>query len=196
MTQKLYCYVDETGQDTQGRLFVVAAVIVASDRESERQLLRQIERASGKGRKKWTKATREQRRSYAGQLVEKSAFKGQLLFARFEMTSDYLSCVFNTIAWALAQAAGKDPYLATILIDGLGKAEYHRAGSELRSRGVVMKKVRGLKDETDEFIRLADAVCGLIRDEVDGDADLGRLYQQGVNNQVIQEIGARKNPRG
>ena len=27
MTTKLYCYVDETGQDTQGCLFLVAVVV-------------------------------------------------------------------------------------------------------------------------------------------------------------------------
>ncbi len=196
MTHKFYCYVDETGQDTRGRMFVVATVVVASSREGEKQVLQQIEGASGKGRKKWTKATRDQRKAYARQVVENSAFRGHLFFARFERTTDYLCCVFDTIAWALAEVAGRESYEATILIDGLGKTEYHRAGTELRHRGVHTKKVRGLRDERDEFIRLADALCGLIRDCEDGDTDLGRLYMRGVENEVIREIGARKNPRG
>ncbi len=33
LTHKLFCYVDETGQDTQGRLFVVAVVVTGSERE-------------------------------------------------------------------------------------------------------------------------------------------------------------------
>ncbi|MBI2599976.1 hypothetical protein HYW43_03590 [Candidatus Daviesbacteria bacterium] len=31
--QKLYCYVDETGQDTQGELFIVSVVVAKNDRE-------------------------------------------------------------------------------------------------------------------------------------------------------------------
>ena len=36
MIHKLYCYVDESGQDTRGALFVVAAVVAAEDRERVR----------------------------------------------------------------------------------------------------------------------------------------------------------------
>jgi hypothetical protein len=32
--QKLYCYVDETGQDTQGALFLVALVLINLEGES------------------------------------------------------------------------------------------------------------------------------------------------------------------
>ncbi len=46
--QKLYCYVDETGQDTQGALFLVALVIVGQEREKLRKLLRSLEGRSGK----------------------------------------------------------------------------------------------------------------------------------------------------
>jgi len=55
--QKLYCYVDETGQDTKGRLFLVAVVVLVSDRENLRSKLRKAEQISGKGIKKWMKAT-------------------------------------------------------------------------------------------------------------------------------------------
>jgi hypothetical protein len=40
-TQKLYCYVDETGQDTKGDLFLVALVITGSERD---EVLREAER--------------------------------------------------------------------------------------------------------------------------------------------------------
>lgn len=48
MTQKLYAYVDESGQDTQGELFVVAVVVTGSERDALRQALRNIERDSCK----------------------------------------------------------------------------------------------------------------------------------------------------
>lgn len=48
---------DETGQDTKGRLFLVAVVVLVSDRENLRSKLRKAEQISGKGIKKWMKAT-------------------------------------------------------------------------------------------------------------------------------------------
>lgn len=52
--QKLYCYVDESGQDTRGALFVVALVITGEAREQVRTALQQIEERTGK-HKKWKK---------------------------------------------------------------------------------------------------------------------------------------------
>jgi hypothetical protein len=46
MTQKLFCYVDETGQDTQGRLFVVSVVITDQERDLFRQTCEDIEQTS------------------------------------------------------------------------------------------------------------------------------------------------------
>jgi hypothetical protein len=54
--QKLYAYVDESGQDTLGELFLVSVVVTGEAREGLRKKLRTIERASGKQTKKWRKA--------------------------------------------------------------------------------------------------------------------------------------------
>ena len=45
--QKLYCYVDETGQDTEGRLFLVSVVITEQEREEFARELEQIESEPG-----------------------------------------------------------------------------------------------------------------------------------------------------
>ena len=44
--QKLYCYVDETGQDTKGAMFLVVVVITAEDPDALRTALERIERVS------------------------------------------------------------------------------------------------------------------------------------------------------
>lgn len=49
---KLYCYVDESGQDTEGRLFIVGGVITTQERDELTALCEQIERNVGK-RNKW-----------------------------------------------------------------------------------------------------------------------------------------------
>lgn len=33
VTQKLYCYVDETGQDTKGKLFIVVAIVIEKEKD-------------------------------------------------------------------------------------------------------------------------------------------------------------------
>jgi len=53
--QNLYCYVDETGQDTHGAFFLVAVVIVEEERVYLQAALEQIEQQSQKGHLKWQK---------------------------------------------------------------------------------------------------------------------------------------------
>lgn len=53
--QKLYCYVDESGQDTKGEIFVVGIVILEQERERMEKELESIETISGKKPKSGTK---------------------------------------------------------------------------------------------------------------------------------------------
>ena len=52
-TEKLYCYVDETGQDTMGRLFLVVLVLTAGQRDQLAADAERIEAQSLKGTAKW-----------------------------------------------------------------------------------------------------------------------------------------------
>jgi hypothetical protein len=47
--QKLYCYTDETGQDTKGKLFLVSVVITEKElKDKIEHTLLSIERKTGK----------------------------------------------------------------------------------------------------------------------------------------------------
>ena len=46
--KKLYCYVDESGQHTEGAYFLVSVVIVAEERDQLEVLLLKIEQVSRK----------------------------------------------------------------------------------------------------------------------------------------------------
>ncbi len=111
-----------------------------------------------------------------------------MYYARFSQTTDYLPCVLHTTARALTISASGQRYQATILIDGLQKGERPRVGQGLRQLKVSAKKVRGLRDESDEFIRLADATAGFVRDYLEGHAYVHQLYQHAVNNNILQEV--------
>lgn len=71
MTQKFYCYVDETGQDTRGELFIVTVVVADQERDQLRQACEEIERDSRKGRRKWVKTKYNRRLAYIQQVVER-----------------------------------------------------------------------------------------------------------------------------
>ena len=63
MQERIDLYVDESGQDTQGELFVVSGVAVDNS-EKARQLCKSIEITSGKGIAKWGRANRNKRLVY------------------------------------------------------------------------------------------------------------------------------------
>ena len=73
---KLYAYVDESGQDTQGALFVVAVVVAGSAREALRRRLHRIERLSGKRERKWTNTRPAQREAYIRQVLQVRELSG------------------------------------------------------------------------------------------------------------------------
>ena len=121
MTRKLYCYVDETGQDTQGELFIVTVVVTGQDRDQLRQTCEEIERDSRKGRRKWIKTKYDRRLAYIRQVVERPIFAGKLNLAIYRDAQDYSFLTVQAIVRALS-ATGETDYKATVFIDGLPRS--------------------------------------------------------------------------
>ena len=187
MTQKLYVYSDESGQDTQGRLFIAASVIIlAEEQEPLRRSLERIERACGKD-KKWTKAKLRQRRAYLEQVLQLETLRGRLFVGRFENTTTYLPCVLNTIADS-TKAIAQEPYRATILIDGLQQSVRHEVARELRRRQVRIANVRGINEKNDALMRLADAIAGFARHAIQGRQDTVDRFEQALRRGMIIEL--------
>src|SRR5205085_3330215 len=113
---------------------------------------------------------------------------GQIFFSRFYHTTDFLTCVCETIARATLAAASGQSLQVSVFIDGLRRTERHRTGTLLRRLHVTVHKVRGVRDESDELIRLAEAVAGFVRDHFEGDAEVRPLYQKAVLRGVIKEV--------
>jgi len=191
--QKLYCYVDETGQDTQGDLFLVALVIVEKEREHVRKILRQIEERSGKTSRKWTHTTRKQKEAYLKEILGMNVFQGKIFYQQFSHTTKYLSCIVEAIVRGIIRTAPRE-YRAVILIDGLGRHERRIVGRGLRVRHIRTEKIRGLRDESDEFIRVADAVAGFIRDALEGQAYAKAVYAKALQEKLIEPL-SNENPR-
>ncbi|MBI4039725.1 hypothetical protein HY389_00005, partial [Candidatus Daviesbacteria bacterium] len=92
-------------------------------------------------------------------------FKNKIYYYLAEETKSYKDATLITIASAITAAKDRENYKASVFIDGLYKSEIPRVGARLRKIGIHTEKVRGLKDENDAIIRLADAISGLVREE-------------------------------
>jgi hypothetical protein len=188
--QKFFCYVDETGQDTQGELFIVAVVVAGQERNQLRQACEDVERDSRKGLRKWIKTRHDRQLAYIQQVLERAIFGGKLNFAVYRDAQNYPSFTVQTIARAL-NATGETDYKATVLIDGLPRSLEQAVGLQLRRLGIPAKKVRGLKDENDALIRLADAICGLVRGATEGQSDMRALFEQGIRTGVLRDVSGK-----
>lgn len=190
MPKKFFCYVDETGQHTEGELFIVSVVVVPGpQREDVLELCEAIEQTTGKGSFKWVRTARKTRHDYMQEMMGRQLIKKDCLtFATYRNRQDYTDMTVQTIAWALWSVAGDD-YKATVRIDGLPRHQERAVGLILRRRGVQVKKVRGVKrDENDPLIRLADALCGLVREAEEGRTEMKALFERGLQQGSLRDL--------
>jgi hypothetical protein len=185
--QKLYCYVDETGQDTGGDFFLVSVVITSEEHERIRREAEQIEQESGRGILKWHKAPFRSRLAYLQALIRHPLFEGTTSFSHYRDTTLYTDLTVLVTAKAILHKA-RGEYRATIIIDGLRRGDVKRFAGGLRQLGIRVRKVRGIRDESDALIRLADNIAGFVRDAIEGKGYAQPLYQEAIKRGVIQEI--------
>ena len=81
--EKLYCYVDETGQDPASSVFVVVVVSV-ENQEALRPALMEIEDAAGTGRPKWHKSRSELRLRYLRLVLESNLVRADVFFGVYQ----------------------------------------------------------------------------------------------------------------
>ena len=179
---------DESGQDTRGRLFVVSVVVTDEEREALRQVCERVEQETGKGRVKWIEAPYRRRLAYIQRMLKEPLAKGALCFALYASTKDYSRLTIESIAQSLRRS-DESAFEATVLIDGLPRSQERVVGLQLRRMGIPVRKVRGVKkDENEALIRLADAVCGLSRAAFEGQTEMRELFERGVKNGLLRDV--------
>ena len=87
LMHKLYCYVDESGQDTVASqdddpFFLVAVAVFHENRAELETACRQYERESGKGMRKWHGCNHESRMSYLRAVLADARFRHALCYTR------------------------------------------------------------------------------------------------------------------
>jgi hypothetical protein len=186
MAIRLYCYVDETGQDTEGRLFIVGVVVADKDQEEYQLACETIEQKSGKGNIKWRRTARQRKIDYIGLILKEPLFKGKLCFAVYHHTRACQEATVKAIGLAANSVTpGSD---VTVIIDALPKSLEIPIGVQLRRAG-VRAKVRGArKDENYALIRLADALCGFVRAATEGQTDMQELLDWGLRASTLRDL--------
>jgi len=188
VTHKIYCYVDESGQDTRGDVFVVAVVVVAEDKDVLAKTLEGIERESRKLQRKWHKVTYERRLTYIQRALELPQLHDKCGFALYHQSRNYFDLTVKTIVKACQAITPKD-FKATVLIDALPANQTLIVGNLLRQAGVPVKKVRGVRqDENDALIRLADALCGFVRAAYEEQPEMLFLFEKALRQGLIKDL--------
>lgn len=186
--QKLYCYVDETGQDTKGQLFIIAIIISGSEQleEVERKLI-EIENSSKKRSLKWKKTHYKVKEVYLQALTNLEELKGNIFYAIYSNMRDYIRLTSYAIADAIIERA-RGEYIVTVAIDGISPKSALEVANVLKERRIRYRKVRGVRDESNAWIRLADAIAGFIRDAHENKAYAQRIYAYFRQQGFLREI--------
>lgn len=164
---KFYFYVDETGQHTQGRMFVVAvACLDAQEQDELAAALVAIEHRTKKGQRKWVRTPAVVRQSYLGELLALcKRHPGLRVYYRvYGDGTDYLNRTSETLADVICAYQPQANANLVIVVDGLNPEERQQIGRHLRRWTLPYSRtVRGGRDEATPFIRLVDAVAGFVR---------------------------------
>ncbi|MBI4130493.1 hypothetical protein HY468_04205 [Candidatus Roizmanbacteria bacterium] len=118
--KKLYCYVDETGQDSLGKIFIVS-VVVPENRDKLLNYLTELELKTGKGRLKWGRASQEKRLRYLEEIVNQRKYPLKMYFSVYEDTKEYKNATVLTIAKSIHKIIDFRKKIFTILVDGLSE---------------------------------------------------------------------------
>lgn len=167
---------------------MVCVVVIAENRDELRALLLHIEASSQKGSNKWSKASFQQKQAYIRQIIQRRDFYGRLFYKQFTQTLRYRECIIETIAEALTIAMGSELYRAIVQVDAQGKKERYLIKGGLRRWGIVVEDVRGPKDDHDEFIRLADAVAGFVRDGLEAHPKFQQDWEVAKRRGPLREV--------
>ncbi len=190
--EKLYCYVDETGQDTLGRLFIVVAVITEAERQELIDFLENAEKESGGRRKQaWSKKDKKRREKYLDAAFKPELLRGKVFYEVFRDTKDFERLTAETVAGALGSYSKQNQissYKATIIIDGLNITAAGRVRRILQKHNVKIDKIRGERDESSPLLRLADVSARLVRGATQNNLEYQTRLQKYIESGIVSEL--------
>lgn len=160
--QKIYCYVDESGQDFASKIFVVVAVVSDKEQNKLRQDLECVEKMAKTGHRKWHKSRSDRRMDYLRLIVERKIGKGEVYYGTYKKPLPYFLPILDLLEKAIKQKA-VNHYHAKVYIDGIDRKKATEMTNALRLRNISLENVKSRRDESEPAIRLADMWAGCVR---------------------------------
>jgi len=185
--QKLYCYVDETGQDMATEFFVVVAIVNDKDQNSLRTKLCQIEAIAKIGQRKWHKADIEKRKQFLKLVIKEDIGGGEIYYGRYPKPLPYFLPMLDVLEKAIHDKA-EEKYRAIVYVDGIDRKKAAELTNALRVRGVKLEFVRSARDESEPLIRLADRWAGCIRASFLNKSEEKEIFQKAQEKRYLRSV--------
>lgn len=192
--KKIYCYVDETGQDSGSEIFVVVAVVSEQDQETLRQELITTEYDAKTGHRKWHKSRAERRLKYIQIILEKKIAKGDIYFGSYQKPLPYFLPILDVLEKAIKEKTKDKKYKATVCIDGIDRKKAAEMTNALRLRGISLELVKSRKDESEPIIRLADMWAGCVRAAISTGRDEKVILDRAEKEKYAHDVTKTKIP--
>jgi Protein of unknown function (DUF3800) len=186
---KCYCYVDETGQDTVGRFFLVSIILTSQTKKDYLEtVIEEIESRTGKKKTKWTKARTDIKIRFLENISNVKDLQSSVYYSQYnDCTTGYEPLTSLSIAKVI-QAKGEDNCSVTIVVDALTRKGIEKMRHELKRLHVKYDNIVGLKDEQSAFLRLADCFAGFIRDYIEGQNYTKKLFLALEKRGIVTEV--------
>lgn len=185
--QKLYCFVDETGQDAGSENFIVVAVIVTSNLIAIRERLENLEKITRITNVKWHKAAYQYRIKFIEEFLQEDNKDLQIYFIKVKKPVFYYAPMMEILQKSIA-ANSSSGTQAIIVIDGLDKLSGKKITNSLRTKTLRIKLAKGVRDESEPLIRLADRWAGCIRMGLSGNEECARLVARAEKKGLLKEV--------
>lgn len=185
--KKLYCFVDETGQDTGSKVFIVVAVIVTSNIEAVRQRLEELEKSTKIGVIKWHKSNYKFRIQFLEEFLRQDNDDLHIYFLKVKKPVFYWLPTVEVLQKSIPEHSGAETQVI-ICIDGLDQFSTKKYTNALRTKALKIKLAKGPRDESEPLIRLADRWAGCIRMALSANKDCEALVARAKKRGVLKEI--------
>lgn len=186
---KIYCYVDESGLDVGSVMFIVAVVITGDNCHELAALCQIIERETGK-HPKWKKSSDETGIAFIQRLFYECDNEMQIYYAIRSRPDNFINATADIIVDAILTHSRKlgQSMRATVLYDGLARSKEVEVGARIRRQGAKAEHVRGIADDHEQLIRVADAICGLVRESGEGKKSMQAILKQGLQRGFLVNL--------
>lgn len=186
--KKLYCYVDETGQDAGSDFFIVASIVSEAEQQSLKNGLLSLEKELKIGQKKWHKLRSPDREQFLQAVMARSLAAGEVYYSKYKKPLPFFFPLLEVVEKAIKDKAGSDSYQAVVYVDGIDKKKAKELTGALRLKGIKLSHVRSSRDESEVLIRLADRWAGCIRAGIENNPESKNVVSQAVNKDYLKPV--------